>query len=740
MSRWWRTSGRYTWLSYRWILVLVLLATGLALGTIGYHEYYNQKGQYPGTYLTCVYQAIGLFTFSNVPADPMPLTLSIARFISPLALAATVLSAAAAVFRAQLQRVSARRRGDRLLVIGCGLVGSELIEKTLTKGLRCVAIDLTRGESFAEQSRQLGVPVLPMVANSGESFEPRAFERALHDARAVFASEIIVVTADDNLNARASRVIEAFLPQGFDEAHDDRDVRGRRPNGHKIFVESSTLELTYWLQDRLPRPGVDRIEWFNIKERGARDLLDAMALETPEMAPGLSSGAIPPHLVIVGMTETAAAIVIQFCRNWTYSLMMGVDLKPHVTVVGFGEEVDSAGARLIERAFADWGDTSGIPESSRAVFRVCAGLDEAIEREPTSLVIAVEEDLQALAAGRVLSGLCPGRPLWMCTDDVAGIDSFAGVGGPSSVHLYRLAEPVLSVERIRRGLDEDLARALQAADFQRRHLLERATAGHDAAGELWTKLDDDSKEKNVAAVEGWRTALDRLGLRVVRQDRTVIAHLLTPTEVEVVAEYLHEAWRDVMESRGLQYRTDSDRNTWRSLPEANRAWSIEQAARVPDYLAVLGYVIASDRWDEAIVDRLARAYHAHYASEYGSGLTPSWEDLEEDLREANRESARWVPRYVAELGLRMVSGNAESAVRSLPDDDVERLAEAEHGRWCRAKMGAGWGLGDRIEGERLHPDLVAWADLDEPTKDKDRTRIRQLPVLLAEAGIHLVRP
>lgn len=737
MSKWWRTSGRYTWFSYRWVVALTLLTTGLVLGTIGYHEYYDQKGLYPATFLTCVYQAIGLFTFSNVPADPMPLTLSIARFIAPLALAATVLNAAASVVHAQLQRTSARRQGARLLVIGCGLVGYELIEKTVTRGLRCVAIDLTRGQSYAVQSRQLGVPVLPMVANSGESFEPRAFERALRGARAMLASEIIVATADDNLNARAARMVETFLSQGSDGAVDDRDFRGRRPNGCRIFIESSTLELTYWLQNRLPRPGVDRMEWFNVKERGARDLLDVMALKTPEIAPGLSLSTIPPHLVVVGMTETSAAITIQYCRNWTYSLMMGVDMKPHVTVVAFGEEAGNSGARMIERAFADWGASSRIPETSRAEFSVCASLDEGIERSPTAFVIAVEDDIQALAAARAISSVCPDRPIWLCTDVMDGVDSFANTREHTSVQLYRIADPVLTVEGIRRGLDEDLARALQAADFQRRHLLGLDSGHHDPADGLWLNLGEDTKEKNLAAVEGWRTALDRLGLRVVRQNTSVIAHRLTTAEVECVAEHLHEAWRDVMDRRGLPYRTGSDRNPWSSLPETNRKWSMEQARRIPEYLALLDYIIESDHWDEVMVDRLARAYYALYTSELESASSCSWDDLDEESREANRESARWVPRYVADLGLHMQSKQSDDVVLRLSDDQVEFFAEKEHERWSQAKARSGWKPRGREAGERMHPDLVAWPDLDEPTKHKDRTRIRHIPELLAEIGVHV---
>ena len=45
----------------------------------------------------------------------------------------------------------------------------------------------------------------------------------------------------------------------------------------------------------------------------------------------------------------------------------------------------------------------------------------------------------------------------------------------------------------------------------------------------------------------------------------------------------------------------------------------------------------------------------------------------------------------------------------------------------------------RDDGAKVHPCLVSWDELPESEKDKDRDAVRNIPVVLAAAGLRVIR-
>ena len=117
-----------------------------------------------------------------------------------------------------------------------------------------------------------------------------------------------------------------------------------------------------------------------------------------------------------------------------------------------------------------------------------------------------------------------------------------------------------------------------------------------------------------------------------------------------------------------------------------------------------------------------------------------WNQLAANLRDANRQQADHIPVKLRALGYRMVEAStADDGVSFQPgEDEIEALARAEHRRWCCNRRLAGWRSGSpRDNTAKVHPDLVPWEELDEPTREYDREPIRNLPKLLASIGYRI---
>jgi hypothetical protein len=121
-------------------------------------------------------------------------------------------------------------------------------------------------------------------------------------------------------------------------------------------------------------------------------------------------------------------------------------------------------------------------------------------------------------------------------------------------------------------------------------------------------------------------------------------------------------------------------------------------------------------------------------------------ELAADDKEDNRAAARRIPEALALVGLGLRRG-ADKAPAAIPADalqerleqNMERLAEAEHDGWMAQRRSAGWRYGEtRDDARKLHPAMLPYAKLPEREKGKDRNTIRHYPDFAARAGYRIV--
>ena len=105
--------------------------------------------------------------------------------------------------------------------------------------------------------------------------------------------------------------------------------------------------------------------------------------------------------------------------------------------------------------------------------------------------------------------------------------------------------------------------------------------------------------------------------------------------------------------------------------------------------------------------------------------------LPDNIKQDNIAAAARIPQVLGHVGLYVVpkkdkgSDNpSQKSIRAIIEDNIEVLAEFEHIKWTEEKLRDGWQYGKpRDDENRIHHSLVAYEDLSESDKQKDRNQV-----------------
>ena len=158
---------------------------------------------------------------------------------------------------------------------------------------------------------------------------------------------------------------------------------------------------------------------------------------------------------------------------------------------------------------------------------------------------------------------------------------------------------------------------------------------------------------------------------------------------------------------------------------------------------------SSGIFSETEREATAKSEHERNVQERRKALAPDdqprnqpWAKLRNDLKDSILERVDFSVEQLRAVDLRAVRNDqvppGVATVPELSHDQIEKMAEMEHGRWCVNKFLDGWHLGPRNDEAKTHPDLLPWDKLDEPTKDKDRGYARRVPGMLDDKGMVIV--
>lgn len=146
------------------------------------------------------------------------------------------------------------------------------------------------------------------------------------------------------------------------------------------------------------------------------------------------------------------------------------------------------------------------------------------------------------------------------------------------------------------------------------------------------------------------------------------------------------------------------------------------------------------------VEKMGMAFHAEYVRSSAGRLPDNmkpWAKLPDTYKNANLEQAKYAVQILEACGFEVVSSDAPNPnAVTFSDEEVEHMAELEHGRWNVERLRNGWRHGARDDDKLLHNCLVSWNELpdgDDGVKKYDRAAVRNFPRILAQAGLEVRR-
>jgi len=140
-------------------------------------------------------------------------------------------------------------------------------------------------------------------------------------------------------------------------------------------------------------------------------------------------------------------------------------------------------------------------------------------------------------------------------------------------------------------------------------------------------------------------------------------------------------------------------------------------------------------------ETIARRIHQAYLDETSVPRLAPWPELDEAYRDANRLQADHIMEKLRQIGCAVHPvGGRRIVLMEFSDDEIETMAEMEHGRWNAERLLHGWRWGSRRDDDRMtNPNLVAWSELPDAVRAWDRSTVRRIPQYLAEVGLEVRR-
>lgn len=148
--------------------------------------------------------------------------------------------------------------------------------------------------------------------------------------------------------------------------------------------------------------------------------------------------------------------------------------------------------------------------------------------------------------------------------------------------------------------------------------------------------------------------------------------------------------------------------------------------------------------DLSSFEPIARAVHEAYRKAKHQSLIQSiavddWDGLSDDFKRSNLHQASFLQAILQASGFTLVDAGSPQPAAVFTHEEIDQMAEMEHGRWCVERLLHGWRFGPRDNQNKLHDNLVPWGLLPSSIKEYDINTVRNWPQFIASTGKKIIR-
>jgi len=117
-----------------------------------------------------------------------------------------------------------------------------------------------------------------------------------------------------------------------------------------------------------------------------------------------------------------------------------------------------------------------------------------------------------------------------------------------------------------------------------------------------------------------------------------------------------------------------------------------------------------------------------------------WDELRDDIKNSKRHQGVYASKILNECGYGIRSGKRVMKDPGFTDEEIEKMAKIEHGRWIIERLKSGWKYGTNRDPERkISPYFIPFNELSDEVKEYDRVIIRRFPKLFKKLGMEIYK-
>jgi hypothetical protein len=158
------------------------------------------------------------------------------------------------------------------------------------------------------------------------------------------------------------------------------------------------------------------------------------------------------------------------------------------------------------------------------------------------------------------------------------------------------------------------------------------------------------------------------------------------------------------------------------------------------------HVSSSGRLTDDQILKAAKHVHEKYCETRKKAAidesTEPWEKLKDTYKNSNLSQVKYMEAILnaVHYGIKEAKGNKQISTPVFTGDEIEKMAEIEHGRWNAEKLSSGWKYGKtRDNDKKYNPSIVSWNELKEEIRQYDRNAVSEFPQLLKDAGFEIYK-